>query len=220
MATDAPHPRIHTATSGSHPDDIGDEPYQIYRRFGGRVMVAVCEDRVKGIEQMRRLDPGLQMIVLDDAFQHRYVRPTAAIVLSEYSRPPFQDKLMPLGRLREPMRALNRADAVVVTKCPDTAQPIDFRMMREHLELFPYQKLIFSRYAYRTIRPVFPDAVTEIPDVDSYGPSDVIVCRSRGCQPSSIPTPPAPQRRKSESATFRRPPPLHRIRHAAAATEI
>lgn len=163
------------ATSGSHPDDIGDEPYQIYRRFGGRVMVAVCEDRVKGIEQMRRLDPGLQMIVLDDAFQHRYVRPTAAIVLSEYSRPPFQDKLMPLGRLREPMRALNRADAVVVTKCPDTAQPIDFRMMREHLELFPYQKLIFSRYAYRTIRPVFPDAVTEIPDVDSYGPSDVIV---------------------------------------------
>lgn len=163
------------ATPGSHPDDIGDEPFQLYRKFGGKVMVAVCEDRVRGIEQMRSIDPGLQMIVLDDAFQHRYVKPDVAIVLSEYSRPPFADNLLPYGRLREPMRAINRADAVVVTKCPDTAQPIDFRMMRENLNLFPYQKLIFSRYDYRPLRPVFPDAVVEIPDLSTYGPSDVVV---------------------------------------------
>lgn len=163
------------ATAESHPDDIGDEPYQLYRKFGGKIMVAVCEDRVKGIEQMRRLDPGLQMIVLDDAFQHRYVKPTVAIVLSEYSRPPYNDNLLPYGRLREPMSSINRADAVVVTKCPDTAQPIDFRVMRENLNLFPWQKLIFSRYTYDKLKPVFPDAVTEIPDLDSYGPSDAVV---------------------------------------------
>ncbi|MBD5346928.1 MAG: tetraacyldisaccharide 4'-kinase [Bacteroides sp.] len=163
------------ATNESHPDDIGDEPYQLYRHFGGKIMVAVCEDRVKGIEQMQRIDPDLQMIVLDDAFQHRYVKPTVAIVLSEYNRLPFNDKLMPLGRLRETPRSLDRADAVVITKCPDSAQPIDFRMIREHLNLFPYQKLIFSHYVYKGLRPVFPDAVESVPDFNSYGKSDVVV---------------------------------------------
>lgn len=163
------------ATGQSHPDDIGDEPYQIYRRFGGKVMVAVCEDRVKGIEQMRAADPALEMIVLDDAFQHRYVRPAVSVVLTEYSRPPFGDSLLPYGRLREPMRALNRADAVVVTKCPAGAQPIDFRMMREKLNLFPYQKLIFSRYAYQPLRPVFPIEAAAVPDLGSYGSGDIVV---------------------------------------------
>lgn len=163
------------ATAQSHPDDIGDEPYQIFRRFGGKVMVAVCEDRVKGIEQMRAADPGLQMIVLDDAFQHRYVKPAVSIVLTEYSRPPFNDSLMPYGHLREPMRALNRADAVVVTKCPGSAQPIDFRLTRETLNLFPYQKLLFSRYDYRPLRPVFPDDVSRIPDLADYGRTDTVV---------------------------------------------
>lgn len=166
------------ATPGSHPDDIGDEPFQIYRRFASSgVVVAVCEDRVKGIEEMRRLHPNLNMIILDDAFQHRYVQPTAAVVLTEYSRPPFNDSLLPYGHLREPMRALNRADIVVVTKCPDNATPISFRIMREHLNLFPYQKLIFSRYDYRKLRPVFPDAVApdEIPDLDTFTAADSLV---------------------------------------------
>lgn len=163
------------ATAQSHPDDIGDEPYQIYRRFAGQVMVAVCEDRVKGIEQMRAADPKLEMIVMDDAFQHRYVRPAVSVVLTEYSRPPFGDSLLPFGRLREPMRALNRADAVVVTKCPSSAQPIDFRMMRETLNLFPYQKLMFSRYDYLALRPVFPDDAPEAPDLADYGPDDMVV---------------------------------------------
>lgn len=163
------------ASPDSHPDDIGDEPYQLYRRYGGSVTVAVCEDRVKGINEMRSIIPDLTMIVLDDAFQHRYVKPTVALVLTEYSRPPFADNLLPYGRLREPMRALNRADVVVVTKCPASAQPIDFRMMREHLELFPYQKLVFSRYAYRPLRPVFADSAADIPDLSTYSRADMIV---------------------------------------------
>lgn len=163
------------ASPDSHPDDIGDEPYQLYRRYGGSITVAVCEDRVKGINEMRRLVPDLNMIVLDDAFQHRYVKPTVALVLTEYSRPPFADDLLPYGRLREPMRALNRADVVIVTKCPFNAQPIDFRMMREHLELFPYQKLVFSRYAYRPLKPVFADSTADVPDLATYSRADMIV---------------------------------------------
>lgn len=164
------------ATPDSHPDDIGDEPYQIYRRFSPSVVVAVCEDRVKGIEQMRRLHPELSLIVLDDAFQHRYVKPSLAVVLTEYSRLPYEDTLLPYGRLREPVKALDRADAVVVTKCPETAQPIDFRVIREKLNLFPYQKLIFSSYSYRPLRPVFPDdALAPTPQLHDYGPGDVVI---------------------------------------------
>ncbi|MDE6160719.1 MAG: tetraacyldisaccharide 4'-kinase, partial [Muribaculaceae bacterium] len=64
------------ATSKSTPRDIGDEAYQIYHKFGGEVTVAVCEDRVHGIRELLAVDPDINMLVLDDAFQHRYVRPT------------------------------------------------------------------------------------------------------------------------------------------------
>ena len=108
------------AGANSRPQDIGDEPYQMYRKFShDGVMVAVCESRVKGIETMLELNPTLNLIVLDDAFQHRYVKPTVSVVLTEHSRPVYNDSLLPYGRLREPARALDRADVVVMTKCPD-----------------------------------------------------------------------------------------------------
>lgn len=146
------------ATKNSHVDDIGDEPYQIYHKFMDEgVMMAVCENRVRGIEQMREIAPDLQLIVLDDAFQHRYVKPMASIVLMEYSRPAFQDHLLPYGHLREPVGALNRADIVVVTKCPDEIKPMDCRIFRDRLNLFPYQKLLFSQFVYQDLKPLFPD---------------------------------------------------------------
>ncbi len=148
------------ATPDSHVADIGDEPYQIYHKFrDSGVMVAVCEDRVKGIEEMRRLKPDLNLIVLDDAFQHRYVKPGVSVVLMEYNRPPYQDHMLPYGRLREPMSALNRADVVIVTKCPEDLKPMEARIYRTNLNLFPYQKLFFSSYEYLPIKPVFADSV-------------------------------------------------------------
>lgn len=146
------------ASASSHPEDVGDEPYQIFRRFGGNVPVAVCEDRVEGIKRLRELIPGLEMVILDDAFQHRYVRPTVSMVLTEYSRPPYTDHLMPLGRLREPGHALRRADIVVVTKCPATLKPMDIRVVKERLGLYPYQKLCFSRFRYLDPRPLYPES--------------------------------------------------------------
>ena len=61
----------------------------IYHKFGGNVIVAVCEDRVSGIRELRRLDPKIDMIILDDAFQHRYVKPTVSILITEYNRQAF-----------------------------------------------------------------------------------------------------------------------------------
>ena len=102
------------AGRNSMPRDIGDESYQIYRKFGGEVVVAVCEDRVYGIRELLRVEPSIEMIVLDDAFQHRYVKPTVSIVITEYSRPIYEDAMLPYGRLREPARGINRADMVIV----------------------------------------------------------------------------------------------------------
>ena len=79
------------ATAQSTARDIGDESYQIYRKFSKNVTVAVCEDRVRGIEEMRRANPDINLILLDDAFQHRYVKPTVSIVLTEFGRPAFQE---------------------------------------------------------------------------------------------------------------------------------
>ncbi|MDE6555684.1 MAG: tetraacyldisaccharide 4'-kinase [Duncaniella sp.] len=158
------------ATPQSRPEDIGDESYQIYRKFGPRVTVAVCENRVDGIRKMLEINPGINMIVLDDAFQHRYVKPAVAVVLTEFSRPVFADSLLPYGRLRESADALNRADIVVVTKCPPDVKPMQFRIFKEKLNLFPFQKLFFSRYSYGHFIPVFDDNAPEVPSIDTLRP--------------------------------------------------
>lgn len=157
------------ATPQSRPEDIGDESYQIYRKFGPDITVAVCEKRSEGICKMREINPKLDMIILDDAFQHRYVKPSASVILTEYNRPVFMDKLLPYGRLREPARALNRADIVVVTKCPPDMKAMDYRIFEENLKLFPYQKLYFSRYNYGHLVPIFPEEAHDIPALDHQG---------------------------------------------------
>lgn len=145
------------ANSHSTPESIGDEPLQIYRKFGLRAKVAVCENRRKGISELIRQFPDLQLIILDDAFQHRYVKPKVAILLTDYHRPVYEDKMLPLGRLRESPLNVNRADVVVVTKCPEDLQPLEYRLITKKLDLMSFQKLYFSRYTYGHLTPVFPD---------------------------------------------------------------
>ena len=154
------------ASPQSRPEDIGDESYQIYRKFGPDITVAVCEKRSEGIRQMREINPDLNMIILDDAFQHRYVKPSVSVILTEYNRPIFNDKILPYGRLRESARALNRADIVVVTKCPIDMKPMHYRLFEENLKLFPFQKLYFSRYNYGHLVPIFPEETADIPALD------------------------------------------------------
>jgi tetraacyldisaccharide 4'-kinase len=174
------------ATSRSNPLDIGDEPYQIYQKFGREISVAVCENRCEGIDELLKIDPKINMIVLDDAFQHRYVDPTISIVLTEFNRPIFMDKLLPLGRLREPMSAVYRADIVVVTKCPEQLKPLEYRIFQNNLKLYPYQKLFFSRYEYAPLRPVFPEEVSEVPNLRWMTGSDSILIVSGIANPRPL----------------------------------
>ena len=122
-------------------EDIGDEPLQI-RRNCPFATVAVCERRVEGIERLLQLTPAPQVVVLDDAYQHRYVRAGFNVLLTAASRLYTDDHLLPWGRLREPAGAARRAQAIVVTKCPTDYRPA--------LKVLPGQALFYSRICYGT----------------------------------------------------------------------
>lgn len=163
------------AGRNSTPRDIGDESYQIYHKFNGSVIVAVCEDRVRGIERLLELEQDISMIILDDAFQHRYVKPMVSIVVTEYSRPIYTDKMLPYGRLRESSRGINRADVLVVGKCPTNMRPYDYRQVDSDYDLQPYQHLFFSHFEYLPLEPVFPDMVTAVPYIDWLNQGDTVL---------------------------------------------
>lgn len=137
------------ATEDSTPREIGDEPYQIKKKFPN-IHVAVDADRRHGIHRLCNdaNSQNTEVILLDDAFQHRYVTPGINIVLMDYNRPIYEDSLMPTGMLREPMSSIQRAHIIIVTKCPTEIKPIDFRIVAKHLELRPYQQLYFTTFTY------------------------------------------------------------------------
>lgn len=144
------------ATADSTSRDIGDEPLQIKRKFPD-VIVAVDAKRQRGIEKLLKLDKDIrpQVILLDDAFQHRYVKPSYTILLSDYNRPMYHDKLLPAGRLRESIDHAEQANMIVVTKCPSSIKPIDLRIISHELHPYPYQSLFYTTLEYGNIVPVF-----------------------------------------------------------------
>lgn len=136
---------------------IGDEPYQIKSKFPD-IQMAVDEDRCHGIEQLCKLNnPPVEVILLDDAFQHRYVKSGLNILLTDYHRLFCDDALLPAGLLRESAHGKNRAQIVIVTKCPPNIKPIDFNIIAKRLNLYPFQMLFFSSFRYGNLQPVFPD---------------------------------------------------------------
>lgn len=139
----------------------GDEPLQIKKKFPG-VMVAVDENRVRGIEKILEIsEKRPDVIILDDAFQHRYVTPSINILLIDFTRMITEDDLLPLGRLREPASNRDRANIIIITKCPREIKPIDERIITKDLHIWPYQDLFFSRIKYGEMLPVFPEKVKE-----------------------------------------------------------
>lgn len=132
------------ATVDSRADDIGDEPLQMYLRFGTQAIVAVCEDRCHGIECLMERHPELDIIVLDDAFQHRYVRPTLRLLLTDYSRLYTTDYVLPAGRLRERRKGAKRADIIVVTKCPSTLSEAERSNIETAIAPLPHQHVFFT----------------------------------------------------------------------------
>ncbi|MEG1574968.1 MAG: tetraacyldisaccharide 4'-kinase [Bacteroidales bacterium] len=141
------------ACENSSAEEIGDEPYQIKRKFPN-ITVAVDADRRRGIRNLIEIMPEIEVILLDDAFQHRYVTPLISVLLTDYNRMLYDDALLPLGRLREPASARYRANAIIVTRCPDNISPIDRRILIKRLELYPFQHLFFTATTYGNIVPL------------------------------------------------------------------
>ncbi|MBN1596787.1 MAG: tetraacyldisaccharide 4'-kinase [Bacteroidales bacterium] len=142
------------ASKNSGPETIGDEPYQIFHKYKN-ISVAVDESRVNGVKALKEKKNELQVVILDDAFQHRYILPGVSILLIDYNRPTFKDYLLPAGDLREGRNAVYRADIVIVTKVPTDFKPIDKRIWIKKLNLFPYQYLYFTTYEYGELCPLF-----------------------------------------------------------------
>ena len=151
---------------GSHDATLlGDEPAMIARKFP-QVQVAVCEKRVEGVKKLmapsdlsdlsdqsdqsdqseKKTTP--QLIILDDVFQHRAIKPSINILLTEYSHPYYNDHILPYGNLREFKKARFRANIVIVTKCPANLNPMEKHNIIHDLKLQNYQKVFFSYLKY------------------------------------------------------------------------
>jgi tetraacyldisaccharide 4'-kinase len=144
------------ADMNSTVEEIGDEPYQMKKKFPD-IDVAVDKNRQEGIELLTNNTTAkdIDVIILDDAYQHRYVKPGINILLVDYHRLLLYDKLLPAGRLREPKESTVRADMVIITKCPIELKPMDYRVITRAMNLYPYQTLLFSTLKYGNLIPVY-----------------------------------------------------------------
>ena len=135
---------------------IGDEPYQMKQKFPD-IHMAVDKDRCHGIEQLCRknISPETEVVLLDDAFQHRYVQAGMNILLVDYHRLICDDALLPAGRMREPLSGKDRANIVIITKCPKNTSPMEYRVLTKKMDLFPYQQLYFTSFQYAKLHPLF-----------------------------------------------------------------
>ena len=128
-------------------EQVGDEPLQFKRKYPD-IKVSVSESRALGIPMLVSDYPELQAVLLDDAFQHRSVQPGINIMLTEYSHPFTRDFLLPSGRLREWRSAYQRADTIIVSKCPREIDPAAAEALRQEINPLSHQQLFFSYYDY------------------------------------------------------------------------
>lgn len=144
------------AAETSTSKEIGDEPLQIKLKYP-HIIVAVDTNRRRGIEKLLALpkENRPQVILLDDAYQHRHVIPSFSILLTNYNRPMYDDRLLPAGRLREPAYYAEQANIIITTKCPQTIKPIKQRIIHHELKPYAYQSLFFTTFKYGKLTSVF-----------------------------------------------------------------
>ena len=124
--------------------DVGDEPLQIKLKYPD-ALVVVCEKRTEAIHRIEAEHPEINLIVMDDGFQHRYVEPRINVVIVDSTRPYYEDDYLPAGTLRDKPESLDRAHYFIVTKCPVDMSPLDQRVWRMNLHKIAYQRVYFTR---------------------------------------------------------------------------
>ena len=144
------------AAQDSISTEVGDEPRQFKTRFP-TIPVAVDEKRVHGIQQLLTDYPQLGIVLLDDAFQHRQVKPSLSIVLTDFESLYYKDRTLPSGTLREFQSGIHRAHIIVITKCPTTISPIEKRCIIGDIRPRPYQRVFFSTIRYGELVGINPN---------------------------------------------------------------
>jgi tetraacyldisaccharide 4'-kinase len=126
---------------------VGDEAMQLFQRFKNKIVIAVCEDRVFGAQKLIK-DMDLEVLILDDAYQHRYITPGLNILLTQYGDPYFKDFILPAGDLRETRFGARRADIIVVTKCPEDISPEKKEYFLARIKPKKHQHVFFASIDY------------------------------------------------------------------------
>lgn len=149
---------------------IGDEPMQYKLKFP-ELVVSVAEERMTGIPYLLQRRPDVEVVLLDDAFQHRSVKAGMNILITDFSKPFYHDYILPYGRLREGRKAYKRADIIIVSKCPPSLTPSDADSIIRKIAPLEHQEVFFSAIGYE--RPY--DFFTGLP-YDPAGKNTLLVC--------------------------------------------
>ncbi len=138
---------VQIADEKSTATTIGDEPFQFYSKHQD-IEVVVAEKRILGLKEIEKLPSKVNLLILDDILQHRYVKPTTLVLTTTYDTPFVSDALLPGGNLRESKSGAQRADIVLVTKCPEKLTVQQLKFFKERLNLLPQQKIFFTKIKY------------------------------------------------------------------------
>lgn len=144
------------ATDLSLVEDIGDEP-KLYKQKYPATEVAVSENRVTGVYYVLNDEPDVRVIVMDDGFQHRRIKPGLNIVLTTWQKPFYNDHMLPAGNLREPRKGKSRAQIIIVTKCPADITEDQKLVYQSKLKLSQGQSVFFTTLEYGNVYPLFID---------------------------------------------------------------
>lgn len=162
------------ADENPDPSRLGDEACQVKKKYPD-ILVAVDEKRARGIRRLMEMNPSPEVILLDDAFQHRYVKAGLNILLMDYNRPYHKDMLLPSGRMREPVASKKRAQFILVTKSPPELKPIEMRLIARDMKLDEFQYLYFTMMRNENPGPVFEDTALLPGEFPDHGPNILLV---------------------------------------------
>lgn len=149
---------FYLAVEGTDARQIGDEPMQFFSKFP-EIAVSVCEDRMTGIPYLLRKVPETDVVLLDDAFQHRSVKPGLNILITDFNKPFFKDYVLPFGSLRESRKAYHRADIIIVSKCPPDLSREQQQELIRSIHPLSRQQVFFSGIGYHQMFDFFSGAL-------------------------------------------------------------
>lgn len=149
---------------------IGDEPMQYHMKFP-ELTVSVAEERMTGIPKLLQQRPSTEVVLLDDAFQHRSVKPGVNILITDYSKPFYSDRILPAGTLRENRPAYKRADVIIVSKCPEGMKTQEAEEIEKKINPFEHQKVFFTKMFYEAAYDLFTKERIEL-----TGKNIILVC--------------------------------------------